>query len=246
MADHTLVLPGDALALGRLSASMNRSAPLKVGPGLRHIPPDVITPTVAGELCVDGKKNAIWVEGNNGRYMATAGDNVLVTVHHSSPDFYHCIVTPNTPYAQLPQLAFEGATKKSRPVLGPGSLVYARVSVANKYMDPELECVNPSTGRAEGLGELKGGTVFDVSLGMARRLMMPEPAKQGAVVVLDELADKIPYEIAVGRNGRIWVNAGDVKKTLAVGRALMETDKDKLGVDAQKKAVRRRLKAAGV
>ncbi len=131
-------------------------------------------------------------------------------------------------------------------MLQSGSLVYARIVLANKYMDPELECVNSTTGRADGLGELKGGMVFEISLSMARRLMMPDPAKQGAVVVLEECAEKIPYEIAVGRNGKIWVNAGDTRKTLAVGRAIVETDEGRLNVDEQKKAVKRCMKVAGL
>lgn len=131
-------------------------------------------------------------------------------------------------------------------MLNAGSLVYARISLANKHMDPELECVHPSTGKGDGLGELKGGMVFNISLAMARRLMMPDPAKQGGVVVLDECAEKVPFEIAVGRNGRIWINAADVGKTLAVGRVVMETDQEHLDPDAQRKAVKRHLKAAGV
>lgn len=108
-------------------------------------------------------------------------------------------------------------------------------------MDPELECVHPGTGRSDGLGELKGGMVFDVSLGMARRLMMPDPGRQGGVMLLEECAEKIPFEIAVGRNGRIWVDAGDVGRTLMVGRAIVETDRERLGVEEQRKTVRRLL-----
>ena len=93
-------------------------------------------------------------------------------MHHSSVDFYHCAISPYTSFATLPQLAFEGASKKTRPVLHPGSLVYARVALANKHMDPEIECVHPSTGKADGLGELKDGMIFNISLGMARKLMM--------------------------------------------------------------------------
>ena len=163
-------------------------------------------------------------------------------MHHSSTDFYHCSITPHTPLAQLPQLAFEGATKKTRPQLSAGSLVYARVSLANKHMDPELECMHPGTGKADGLGELKGGMVFDVSLGLARRLMMPDPVKQGGVVVLEECAERAPFEIAVGRNGRVWIRAGDTAKTLVIGRAIVETDKAGLDVVGQKKIVKQLLR----
>ena len=176
------------------------------------------------------------------QYTAAVGDTVLAVVHHSSTDAYHCSITPYTPLATLPQLSFPGASKKTRPQLVAGSLVYARVSLANKHMDPELECVHPSTGKADGLGELKGGMVFVVSLAMARRLMTPDPARQGGLVVLDGLAERLPFELAVGRKGKVFVDAGVTAKTLVVGKALVETDEKMLGVDEQKKLVRRLLR----
>ena len=67
MKEHAIALPGDYMTAESLKRSANPSAVLKLGPGLRHIPPETISPTVAGEICIDGKKNAIWVEGNGGR-----------------------------------------------------------------------------------------------------------------------------------------------------------------------------------
>jgi exosome complex RNA-binding protein Rrp4 len=37
-----------------------------------------------------------------------------------------------------------------------GSIVYARVTLANKDMDPEIVCTNAG-GKSAGFGELKGG-----------------------------------------------------------------------------------------
>ncbi|KAI9791323.1 MAG: exosome non-catalytic core subunit rrp40 [Piccolia ochrophora] len=236
------VLPGDPIPSAEISSLSQHTGPLKLGPGLRHIPPSTIHPTIAGELWSDGKKNALWVENSGGRYVPTVGDTVLAVVHHSSPEYYHCAITAHTSFATLPQLAFENATRKTRPLLVPGSLVYARVSLADKHMDPELECVNPSTGRADGLGELKGGMVFDVSMTMARRLLMPDPAVQGSLVVLDACAAKVAFEVAVGRNGRIWIDAGHVRKTLAVGRAVVDVDAGRLNVEGQKKLVGKLLR----
>ncbi len=62
-----LVLPGEILPADVLPVPASSSATLKLGPGLRHVPPSTITPVLAGLLCVDQKKNAIWVEHNNGR-----------------------------------------------------------------------------------------------------------------------------------------------------------------------------------
>lgn len=174
--------------------------------------------------------------------MPAVGDTVIAVIHHSSTESYHCTITPATPLATLPHLSFPSASKKTRPILAPGALVYARVSLANKHMDPELECVHPSTGKADGLGELKGGMVFSISLGMARRLMMPEPAHHGGLVVLEALAAKVPFEMAVGRNGQVWIDAGRVVATLAVGRAIVEVDQATMGIEGQRAMVQKMVK----
>jgi exosome complex component RRP40 len=259
MTTKAFVLPGDHLNPDLLP---NRpDVPLKLGPGLRHIPPNTISPTVSGQLCTDARKNAIWIEHNSGRvgppspfllrsqltnhnqYIPTVGDLVIATIHHSSGDIYYASITDHTAHAILPILSFEGATKKTRPQLSQGALVYARVTLANKHMDPELECVSSSTGKSEGLGPLVGGMVFGVSLGMARRLMMAKPAEQGGLTVLEELGQQgVAFEIAVGRNGRVWVDGKGVKAVLAVGRALVETDGRGLGVEEQRMLVRALVK----
>lgn len=182
--------------------------------------------------------------------MPVQNDVILATVHHSATEMFICSITPYTPMANLPHLAFEGATKKTRPQLAPGALVYARISAASKHMEPELECVSATTGKADGLGPLKGGMVFEISLGMARRLLMPAGKKNageggpGKIVVLEELAERVRFEVAVGRNGRVWVNSeeGGVKVVLAVGKALTETDEKGLGIEGQREMVSKLLK----
>lgn len=148
------------------------------------------------------------------------------------------------PHALLPHMSFESANKKTRPNLLPGQLVYARISLANKHMDPELECVSASTGRSDGLGPLGpgGGAAFNVSLGFARRLMMPDP-KKGGVIVLEQLGQEgLAFETAVGRNGRVWVGSEQVRTVVLVGRALVETDERALGPTEQVLLVKRLLR----
>ena len=90
--------------------------------------------------------------------------------------------------ATLDGLAFEGVTKRNRPnlkarcnplivscslqdsclIFQVGSLLYARVSLAHKDMEPELECFDAQTRKAEGFGELKGGFLVHCSLKMCR------------------------------------------------------------------------------
>lgn len=179
----------------------------------------------------------------NKQYLPRAGELVIGTVGKSAADVYYVHLSDYTAPATLPQLSFEGATKKTRPVLAPGALVYARVTVASRHMDAELECVSSSTGRAEGLGPLAGGMLLPVSLGLARRLMMPRAAEAGRVVVLEALAAAgLQFETATGRNGRFWVDSASVKTVLAVARAVRETDERMLGVEEQQKLVKRLLK----
>ncbi|KAL8701378.1 MAG: hypothetical protein Q9201_004947 [Fulgogasparrea decipioides] len=237
-----LVMPGETLTEDILPVPSNPSVPLKLGPGLRHISPSIVTTTGAGPLWVDKKKNAIWVENNGRRYIPQPNDLVIATIHHSSTDWYHCSITPYTAFAQLPQLAFEGATKKTRPQLSPGSLIYARVLSASKQLEPEIACYNPSTGKSEGMGELKGGMIFDVSLAMARRLLLNKQREEGKLVVLEEIAEQVAFEVAVGRNGKVWVKANGVKETILVGNALQDTDREALSLDEQRKLVKKLLR----
>jgi exosome complex component RRP40 len=146
--------------------------------------------------------------------------------------------------AALPSLAFEKATKKTKPNLNQGALVYARVSLANKHMDPELECVSQSTGKSDGLGPLVGGMLFDISTALARRMLLARPAEVGKVVILDELgAGGLTFESAVGHNGKLWVNSELPSTILLVGRAVTETDEKGLTAEEQKKLARKLLQS---
>ncbi|KAF2109723.1 hypothetical protein BDV96DRAFT_651693 [Lophiotrema nucula] len=233
-ASAIVVLPGDEIPSAQLPKPTNKKKTLTLGPGLRHIPPETITTTIAGALVTDARKNAAWIEYNSGRYMPSVGDLIIATVNNSTGEAFNCFITPNTPQAALPHLAFEGATRKTRPVLPPNSLVYARITNSGRDSIPEVTCVDSSTGKSEGLGPLKGGMVFKISLGMARRLLS---GRKGGVTVLEGLSEKMGFEVAVGRNGVLWVDGGSVKTTLAVGKAIQEVDEQALGEKGQKKVV---------
>ncbi|KAF2741243.1 hypothetical protein EJ04DRAFT_507088 [Polyplosphaeria fusca] len=278
----TVVLPGDDVPPDDLPKAQNKKKALKLGPGLRHIPPETITTTIAGALVTDARKNAAWIEYNSGRvsalpsapisvqpivildhvchsrprqavpsggsigtqltlqqYLASVGDLVIATVLSSTSEHFNCYITPHTHTAALPHLAFEGANRKNQKKLPPHSLVYARIVNSGKDSIPEITCVDASTGKGEGLGPLNGGMVFKISLSMARRLLA---GRKGGVSVLEGLSEKMGFEVAIGRNGMLWVDAGSVKATLAVGRAVQEADEQGLGEKGQKKAVDRALK----
>ncbi|KAM3421998.1 hypothetical protein BST61_g2375 [Cercospora zeina] len=234
----TILLPGDTIPPELLPKS--KKGTLTLGPHLRHLPPSTLLSTSAGTLQVDHRKSALWLEHSNGRYLPAVNDLVVAQIHHSSTDTYHCSLTPHTPYALLGQLSFEGANKKTRPQLKSGDLVYARVAKVNKWDDTEIECVNSNTGKGESMGPLTGGMVFDVSAGFARRLMLG--AKKGGVVVLDVVGEKVKFEVAVGRNGRVWVDSGSVRETVAIGRLLVRADEEEWNEEKQRSEVKKALR----
>ncbi|CBX95009.1 similar to exosome complex exonuclease Rrp40 [Plenodomus lingam JN3] len=234
----TIVLPGDVIPKSSLPSGTGKKKTLKLGPGLRHIPPNTVVTTIAGALTIDNKKNAAAVEANTGRYTPYTGDLVIATVSSSAAENFNCLLSPHTPFATLPHLAFEGATKKTRPQLPPASLVYCRVASAGKDLPPELTCVDPSTGKGDGLGLLKGGMLFKISLGMARRML----AAKGGLPLLETMGSKVGFEVTVGRNGLVHVEGGNVRTTLAVGRAIQEVDEKGLGEEGQKKVAASALK----
>lgn len=119
--------------------------------------------------------------------------------------------------AALSIYEFEGGTKKNRAPLVPGSLVYARMLVANKDVEPEISCKGES-GKADGFGPLNEGYMFKCSSGLARQCLATDS------VVLNEIGRYLPFEIAVGVNGRIWVNSTSTINTTVIANAIINSE----------------------
>jgi hypothetical protein len=103
-------------------------------------------------------------------YTPSVGDPVVLTILQRSPygtECYLCSYAPHAPPLLLPYLAFENATRRNKPELKAGDLVYARVIRVGRG-EGEVECLAAS-GRAEGFGELKGGTASRIPAGICRR-----------------------------------------------------------------------------
>ncbi|CAG7853045.1 Exosome complex component rrp40 AltName: Full=Ribosomal RNA-processing protein 40 [Serendipita indica DSM 11827] len=217
----TNVFPGHILTPPTLSN-------LKLGPGLyqqrdRDGQTSIIA-TRAGTLHKSGK-NKYYVESNGRRYVPAAQEPVVGVVTARSGESYRVDIGSAHP-ATLDALAFEGASKRNRPQLKVGSLVYARVSLANKDLEPELECFDAQTRKADGFGELKGGLVISCSLGLARKLLDP------AHFLLPLLGTKFALDAAIGVNGRIWFKTATPKQTIAISRCIQAVDEDQLDAQA--------------
>lgn len=177
---------------------------------------------------------------NYKRYIPNHHDRVIGIVEERMGDYYRCnIFGPHS--ALLPTLAFEGATKRNKPNLSTGSTVYCRVVSAPRDIDPELSCkVGGGGGTNSGAttstisdggasrkdwltgectyGELKGGTVLKISIGLARELLHPKN------IVLEALGNSLSFETAVGVNGVLWVNSTHPEHTILICNAIKNSE----------------------
>ncbi|GAB1218986.1 hypothetical protein ENUP19_0010G0032 [Entamoeba nuttalli] len=116
-------------------------------------------------------------------------------------------------YAELDFLAFENATKKSKPNLLDGDYVYCRV--VSKENVPQVVCVSQRK-MEDGFGELQGGWAFSVPQSMCRRIM------GDGCCVLTCIGEYTPFEIAVGINGMVWVRTPNVLNDVIVESCIVQ------------------------
>lgn len=77
------------------------------------------------------------------RYIPAVGDNVVGTVIERLSENFNVDIGGPFP-AVLNVLAFEGATRRNRPKLAEGDLVYARIVHARSDTETELSCMDAS------------------------------------------------------------------------------------------------------
>ncbi|KAG2466855.1 exosome complex component RRP40 [Polypterus senegalus] len=224
----SVVLPGDVLTCGSELPEGKRDK-LICGPGLRRDVDDVV-------VCKSGilrhkEPNLYWVDSQQTRYVPAKGEGVIGIVTAKSGDVFKVDIG-GSELATLSYLAFEGATKRNRPNVQVGDLVYSQLIIANKDMEPELVCID-SCGRANGMGVFgAGGLLFKVSLGLVRKLLVPQSE------VVQDLDGMFPFEMVVGMNGRIWVKSRSTQQTLIVANLLESCEHM---TRAQRRDVLRRL-----
>lgn len=212
IAVDRVVLPGDNIRELTDTQEPDHKQHVILGPGLRREGEKVVV-TKPGVLRT--KTPAVfWVDSHQKRYVASRGENVIGVVLAKAGDTFRVDIGTSEP-ASLSYLAFEGATKKNKPAVNPGDLVYAKLLVASRDMEAELVCVD-SYGKKAGLGVLTGpgGFMFSVPLHTVRKLLSPD------CNLLPALGKQIPFEIAVGMNGRVWVRARSVKETVCIANAV--------------------------
>ncbi|KAF6201826.1 hypothetical protein GE061_004221 [Apolygus lucorum] len=208
-----IVLPGQIVdAVGVKEA--NKKNQVIVGPGLRKIGDRIVASKCGVLREMNGK--IFWVDALGKRYLPARGEGVVGIVTKKMGDYFKVDVRA-ADAALLHFLAFEGATKKNRPEVNVGDVVYGKMVVESTDMEPELVCINDE-GRKTNMGVLSGGFVFRASLHLVRKIL------QRDCPLLPSLGSAFNYESAIGMNGVIWVKSQDPVSTIAVSNAILSAE----------------------
>lgn len=208
---HSVVYPGQnitpvieemALITPR-HRSDSETLKIKLGPGLVQASSQIITPVRVGRLnSLRGRR--FWLQSRFNYYYPVLNDFVLGTITHRTAEYYRVDIGWHLP-ATLNVLAFEGATRKNRPALQVGSIVYARVSLADPNIEPEVSCTTLEGKADEGFGEIKTNTLES---GILR--IPPSYAQQLQLVshpLLPLLGKHFAFESVVGANGVVCIRS---------------------------------------
>lgn len=208
---NDIVVPGDIV---EGIAGEDDKTVVVLGPGLRRYVDQVI-------VCKSGvlkKSNCkYFVDSHQKRYIPARGEAVVGVVTSKAGDFFKVDIG-SSEQASLHYLGFEGATKKNRPNVNVGDAIYATILGASKDMETELVCID-SLGKKGKMGVLESdGFLFTCSLNLIRKILNPP------CLLLKSIGKEIPYEIAIGMNGKVWVKTKNDKCTVAIASAILEAE----------------------
>jgi exosome complex component RRP40 len=236
--------PGDPLdtqIYSQLSSVTIKGKPVetvRLGPGLANKmvsdgqggQKTCIYSTSAGTLQYR-QPNKFWLDApNRRRYVPHPGDLVIGIVTTRTSEYLKVDINGAHPAILPLQTGFEAASRRARPNLQVGSLIYCRVSQADRYIEPEVLCVD-ADGKSNAFGELpvvkddpvngefKGFMMFSCPVNQSWALQRPD------CEVLSLLGKHLPFEIVIGANGRFAVDSPQFSLTLLIRDWILEGGK---------------------
>ena len=153
-------------------------------------------------------------------YYPKVGDIVIGIITQKTFEYFRVNISTNKE-ATLNSIDFEGATRKTRPNLSVGDVVFAQVEKENKYSNVTLTCKSSTnkkgwmTGESK-FGELKEGKVFELGRYLCLKLLDDKQLRERLKECVMNLRLKI------GVNGRIWIKTEDICLIQTVFEAIKE------------------------
>lgn len=211
--EFNIVLPDTDVSHIVLKGETCRRNEKTIGPGLKTVDNKIIACNSGLLKSKDDK--FFWIEYHKKKYIPAKDDVVVGIVASKTSEMYKVDIGASE-LATLPYLAFTNATKKNRPDIKVGNVVAAKVKMATPYMESEISCVEYANSVI--LGQLENGFLITVSLNYALQL------KKSTSKLLYQLGQFVPFEIVIGSNGKIWINSGSTRTTIAIGSAILKAE----------------------
>jgi exosome complex component RRP40 len=216
-----------------------------LGGGLHRNKDGTVIATNLGLLM--GFEHRLWVaKSSKKRYLPQEGDVVIGTIVEVTSDSYQVDIG-GPRLASLDLLAFDGASRRNCPNLQRGSLLFARVIHTSLGSEPNLTCQTAQQGQRKDwtsgealFGELKLGMVVLLNTATCRRLCEAENCP-----LLKALGKVISFEICVGMNGRVWVNAKEPEEMVLLINVLMVAQGKNLPFAEAERLVKRFVEEMG-
>ncbi|KAJ6264067.1 hypothetical protein Dda_0208 [Drechslerella dactyloides] len=260
MASAALVLPGDPLPQltpflsPDESTASSKPKTLRLGPGLTLSPSTPSTPILpyrhgALHTSSSSKRPTASITNTPHHYHPAVQDAVLVTLLRSTADGFVVQLTPYTTPATILYDAYitnnagtTAAVRKARPNIPVGGTIYARVATVHKHLEA-VELAVPSTDFGEVLSHKSNNTatnqdlanraevtpyVLSISQPMVKVLAAEDTLGKP---LLSAVSSKIPFEMIVGRNGRVWIDAATQREVVAVVRIFTAFDAQRMWDD---------------
>ena len=212
----TRVFPGDDLTAAVTKLHSSKGGTIDIGNGLRLQKGNRIVCTCAGTLEHRPPSHFYILEKHRKQYYPKVGDQIVGVIEDRGGDFFRVNIFSGVP-AIMSRLAFDGATKRNRPELRKGDILYCQVASAQPDVDVELTCMSSavgfkkdwSSGEAiyQGLGE---GLICHTSISFAEKLLLPD------CPLLNHLGARLSFEIAIGVNGAIWINGNTIADIIMI------------------------------
>ena len=223
---NEFVLPGDTIALSSLPSPLDSSSSITLGPGLHY---DKHTGAFLSHACGHIREPSsltYYVDGHRPVASSLVTDDLVLGIVVRRQLESLLVDIGYNELASLSLYDFEGSTKRTKPNVDRGDVIYGRLKIDGECQ-PQILCVNED-GKADGMGVLhENGYIFDIPIDIANDLIDHDN-------LLKELGNEIPYEIAIGANGRVWVKATTTRTMIALRNVLLERAKNKMDINQLK------------
>lgn len=212
-----IIYPGETFPFKKdLLSQGNFYLQTKTQPSTRENPIEhrLISKSLFKILSSSIENNTISIKPTSNFYSPENEDVIIGTITSKSSEFYRVDIGTYA-NAYLNTTDFEGATKKNKPNLKIGDVVFSKVEKTNKFDCPTLTCLsnesNKNWSSGEALfGKLEGGHMYKFSLKLVGIYM------NFLDILVSRLNDAVDFEFKLGHNGYAWINSQSVMNILKI------------------------------